>query len=139
MGNITEGHTYMEQVTEPHNKFLEVFQTKMEPEKRTQIVGVVGDIRRDMEGHHYAEKCSVFGINATELAALQRHGIVTRPREFNPTSDRFQALASPFRVMKLLSEYFGYTVDNCPIEGRVNSEAGERRTCIYTLQSHSQQ
>ena len=24
----------MEQVTEPHNKFLEVFQTKMEPEKR---------------------------------------------------------------------------------------------------------
>ena len=39
---------------------------------RTQIVGVVGDIRRDMEGHHYAEKCSVFGINATELAALQR-------------------------------------------------------------------
>ena len=39
---------------------------------RTQIIGVVGDVRRDMEGHHYAEKCSVFGINATELAALQR-------------------------------------------------------------------
>merc|ERR1719186_2306749 len=115
----------MEQVAEPDNKFLEVFRTKMEPEKRTQIVGVVGDIRRDMEGHHYAEKCSVFGINATELAALQRNGLVTRPREFNPTSDRFQVLASPFLVMKLLSEYFGYIVDVCPIEGRVQSSARE--------------
>ena len=28
-----------------------------------------------------------------------------------------QVLASPFRVMKLLSEYFGYLVDSCPIEG----------------------
>ena len=27
-------------------------------------------------------------------------------------------------------------VDNCPIDGRVNSDAGERRTCIFTLQSH---
>ena len=27
-------------------------------------------------------------------------------------------------------------VDNCPIDGRVSSNAGERRTCIFTLQSH---
>ena len=28
-----------------------------------------------------------------------------------------QVLGSPFIVMKLLSEYFGYIVDVCPIEG----------------------
>ena len=28
-----------------------------------------------------------------------------------------QVLGSPFRVMKILSEYFGYTVPVCPIEG----------------------
>ena len=39
--------------------------------RRTQIVGVVGDVRRDMEGHHYAEKCSVFGVSKEELEALQ--------------------------------------------------------------------
>eukprot|EP00090_Calanus_glacialis_P038432 TRINITY_DN67069_c0_g1_i1.p1 TRINITY_DN67069_c0_g1~~TRINITY_DN67069_c0_g1_i1.p1 ORF type:complete len:114 (-),score=24.67 TRINITY_DN67069_c0_g1_i1:120-461(-) len=106
----------------------------MEAEKRTQIVGVVGDIRRDMEGHHYAEKCSVFGINATELAALQRNGLVTRPREFNPTSDRFQVLASPWSVMRFLGSEFGYAIPVMPIGGLVQSDAGERRTCIFTLQ-----
>ena len=35
-------------------------------------MGVVGDVRRDMEGHHYAEKCSVFGISAEELKVLHR-------------------------------------------------------------------
>ena len=31
--------------------------------------------------------------------------------------DSMQVLASPFRVMKIMSEYFGYTVPVCPIEG----------------------
>ena len=38
----------------------------------THMVGVVGDIRRDMEGHHYAEQCSIFGMNEEELLAIQR-------------------------------------------------------------------
>ena len=54
------------------------------------ILGVVGDVRRDMEGHHYAEKCSVFGLDAAELAALQRAGLVTRPRSHELTTDRYQ-------------------------------------------------
>jgi hypothetical protein len=29
---------------------------------RTQIVGVVGDVRRDMEGHHYAGNFKNFPI-----------------------------------------------------------------------------
>ena len=41
--------------------------------RRSKIVGVVGDVRRDMEGHHYAEKCSVFGISAEELKVLHRY------------------------------------------------------------------
>ena len=36
------------------------------------MVGVVGDLRRDMEGHHYAEKCSVFGLSQEELEVLHR-------------------------------------------------------------------
>merc|ERR1719397_372276 len=99
------------------------------------ILGVVGDVRRDMEGHHYAEKCSVFGLDAAELAALQRAGLVTRPRSHEITTDRYQVLASPFTVMKILSENFGYTVPVCPIEGRVSGDAGERRTCIFTIQN----
>ena len=62
-----------------------------------------------------------------------------------------QVLSSPFKVMKILSEYFGYTVPVCPIEGekasnqiflaiffsegQVKSDAGERRTCIFTIQN----
>ena len=44
---------------------------------RTHIVGIVGDVRRDMEGHHYAESCSVFGINQQELEGLQRSDNIT--------------------------------------------------------------
>lgn len=40
--------------------------------QRTSVVGVVGDVRRDMEGHHYAERCSVFGITEEELGCLHR-------------------------------------------------------------------
>ena len=78
-----------------------------------------------------------------------------------------KVLTSPFSLMNLLAENFGYLVphththelthqltnlpihpqtqhcqgwrvkvDQCPIENRVNSDAGERRTCIFTLQSH---
>ena len=32
-----------------------------------------------------------------------------------------QVLSSPFKVMKILSEYFGYTVPVCPIEGEKTS------------------
>ena len=55
--------------------------------------------------------------------------------------------------MKILSEYFGYLVPTCPIDGEYNSihdediiltnpnlgqvfpDAGEKRTCIFTLQN----
>ena len=39
---------------------------------RVNVIGVVGDVRRDMEGHHYAERCSVFGVDREELEALHR-------------------------------------------------------------------
>ena len=35
-----------------------------------------------------------------------------------------QVLASPFRVMKIMSEYFGYTVPVCPIEGGLTNDDG---------------
>merc|ERR1711872_51045 len=107
---------------------------RMDAEKRTNIVGVVGDLRRDMEGHHYAETCSVFGISDTELTSLHRNGLVTRPRQFSPTVDRFQVLSSPWSVMRYLGEH-GYMLACMPTLGQVQSAAGERKTVVYTLQA----
>merc|ERR1711971_1201265 len=102
---------------EINRKHLQLLDMAEFTNRRSKIVGVVGDVRRDMEGHHYAEKCSVFGISAEELKVLHSNGLVTRPREFSQSTDRYQ-------------------VDQCPIETCVSSDAGERRTCIFTLQSH---
>ena len=38
--------------------------------KQSSIVGIVGEVRRDMEGHHYAELCSVFGLDSEEFRCL---------------------------------------------------------------------
>ena len=70
------------------------------------IVGVVGDVRRDMDGHHYAEICSVFGVNQEELETIQRsnsldkifyvnqgfpsHGLETKPKKYDSKKDRYQ-------------------------------------------------
>merc|ERR1712241_599596 len=99
------------------------------------IIGVVGDVRREMMGHHYAEKCSVFGLSSEELSTLQEQGLETKPRRYDPSTDRYQILGSPYKVMKILSEYFGYLVPTCPIDGQVFPDAGEKRTCIFTLQN----
>merc|ERR1712066_705699 len=99
------------------------------------IVGVVGDVKRDMDGHHYAEICSVFGINQEELETIQSHGLETKPKKYDLKKDRYQVLGSPFKVMKILSEGFGYSIPVCPIEGLVQSDAGDRRTCIFTIQN----
>merc|ERR1712098_144162 len=104
---------------------------------RVSIVGVVGDVRRDMEGHHHSQGCSVFGLSKEEVAVIHSEGLVTRPKDYNPAIDRFQVSGSPFRVMNLLAKNFGYTVDSCPIEDRGLKRSGERRTCIYTLQAYS--
>merc|ERR1711953_636291 len=95
------------------------------------IIGVVGDVRREMGGHHYAEICSVFGISGEELSTLQEQGLETKPKKYDSGVDRYQVLGSPFKVMKILSEYFGYIVPVCPIDGQVFPDAGEKRTCIF--------
>ena len=63
-----------------------------------------------------------------------------------------QVIGSPFKVMKILSEGFGYSVPVCPIEGdlsflfikrihnkeslgQVQGDVGEKRTCIFTIQN----
>merc|ERR1719481_36576 len=104
-----------------------------------QLVGVVGDVRRDMEGHHYAEKCSVFGINSQELQAIQSQGLVTRPREFSGATDRYQVLSSPWSVIRVLGVEFGYYLPVMPTGGLVGSDNGERRTCIFTLQKDARE
>ena len=72
------------------------------------IIGVVGDVRREMSGHHYAEVlqskpqiqdlynlifpqiCSVFGINGEELSTLHDQGLETRPKKYDAAVDRYQ-------------------------------------------------
>ena len=43
-----------------------------ERSKKASIVGIVADVHRHMEGHHYAQWSSVFGISAEEFSALQQ-------------------------------------------------------------------
>ena len=40
--------------------------------KKSSIVGIVSDVHRHMEGHHYAQYSSVFGISEEEFTALQQ-------------------------------------------------------------------
>jgi len=94
-----------------------------------------------MGGHHYAEVCSVFGISAEELSTLHREGLESKPKKYTPGTDRYQVMTSPWRVMRLLGVTFGYQVPTMPMIGLVKTEilpgsrpAGERRTCIFTLQ-----
>ena len=61
--------------------------------KQSSIVGIVGEVRRDMEGHHYAELCSVFGLDSEEFRCLQTAGIKIRPAHFeknDKSEDRYQ-------------------------------------------------
>ena len=63
------------------------------PRKQSSIVGIVGEVRRDMEGHHYAELCSVFGLDSEEFRCLQTAGIKIRPAHFeknDKSEDRYQ-------------------------------------------------
>jgi len=105
------------------------------------IIGVVGDVRRDMDGHHYAEICSVFGINQEELETIQSHGLETKPKKYELKKDRYQVFCSPWKVMRILGLNFCYKVPTMPMIGLVNTEikpgirpAGERRTCIFTME-----
>ena len=61
--------------------------------KQSSFVGIVGEVRRDMEGHHYAEVCSVFGLDSEEFRCLQTAGIKIRPAHFeknDKSEDRYQ-------------------------------------------------
>ena len=40
--------------------------------KKASIVGIVADVHRHMEGHHYSQWSSVFGISEEEFNALQQ-------------------------------------------------------------------
>ena len=43
-----------------------------ENRKKASIVGIVADVHRHMEGHHYSQWSSVFGISEEEFSALQQ-------------------------------------------------------------------
>merc|ERR1712241_631256 len=75
-----------------------------------------------MDGHHYAEICSVFGINQEELETIQSHGLETKPKKYDLKKDRYQVFSSPWGVMRILGVHFGYKVPTMPMIGLVNTE-----------------
>ena len=42
-----------------------------------KIIGVVGDVTRDIENYYFCEKCSLFGLNEEEYAAVASVAFVT--------------------------------------------------------------
>ena len=54
------------------------------------IVGIVADVHRHMEGHHYAEVSSVFGLDSEEFLCLQQAGVKIKPAQFEKATDRLQ-------------------------------------------------
>jgi len=102
--------------------------------KKCSIVGVVCDVHRHMEGHHYAEISSIFGINQDEFECLRDRGLKLKPSKFEKSQDRFQVHCSPWTVMRHLAHQFGYEIPVMPIGGLIQSDAGERRTCVFTIQ-----
>ena len=52
------------------------------------IIGVVADIRRDGECDHFAQKCSVFGINEEEYNCLATICEI-RPKHFTEEAHRY--------------------------------------------------
>merc|ERR1712223_1020770 len=99
------------------------------------IVGIVADVHRHMEGHHYAEVSSVFGLDSEEFLCLQQAGVKIKPAQFEKAADRFQVHCSPWTIMRHLGTNFGYVIPVMPIGGLVeSSNAGERRTCVFTIQ-----
>ena len=58
--------------------------------KKSSIVGIVCDVHRHMEGHHYAEISSVFGLDQTEFDCLKNAGLQIKPSKYEKSKDRFQ-------------------------------------------------
>ena len=82
---------------------------KIIPSRQSSIVGLVSDVHRHMEvskvfslvnicsplidllqGHHYAEITSVFGLDMEEFDCLKNAGLKIKPSKFERSEDRFQ-------------------------------------------------
>lgn len=96
------------------------------------MIGLVADVRRDVENDFQASKCILFGINASEFGIIAAQAEI-RPRHFDPNVERYVVARNPWTIMRILGS-LGYHHPVTPISGRVDGPTGERRTCIWTLQ-----
>lgn len=99
-----------------------------------RIVGVVADVKRDQESDFVCRKCCVYGINEEEYNAIQAKFPIN-PRQFSWEANRFVVHANPWSVMRILAEAYGYHYTVTPLGGRVESATGERRTCVWSLET----
>ena len=90
-----------------------------------------------LQGHHYAEITSVFGLDREEFDCLTNAGLKIKPSKFEKSEDRFQVVASwfkqivvqtfkpiqihcsPWTIMRHLSYTFGYELPSMPIGGEM--------------------
>ena len=101
----------------------------------TKIVGVVADVRRDLENDHSCSKCSVFGINKQEYDTISQKFRMIPQNYRDDHTDRYFVHCSPWQAMRILGENFGYALTVTPLHGRIESASGERRTCVWTMVS----
>ena len=89
----------------------------------------------DYEGDHGSDKCSVFGIDKNEYDIISKRFQIVPTFFSEKYVDRYIVPCNPWIVMRILGENFGYHLTVTPMNGRIESQSGERRTCIWTMVS----
>ena len=98
----------------------------------TSVVGVVADVRWGKQNDYKCTRCCVYGIDASEHAALSARAEI-HPVRFHPSANRYVVHQSPWAVMRVLGS-MGYYRPVTPLDGRVGRKfVGERRTVTWTM------
>ncbi len=102
-----------------------------QPNVIVSVVGIVADLKRDFDSDYVSRKCNVYGVEEAEYNALAAVAEV-RPRRWAADAERIVVLCNPWRAMRALGR-LGYYFSTRPLGGRVGTESGERRVCIWTM------
>ena len=96
------------------------------------FVGVAADVKRNRESDFACGRCSVFGIDAGEHAALAKEGRITPP-VFSEEVTKFTFWSNPWLAMRVLGGR-GYSFAVTPVGGKILSPGiGERRAMVWTM------
>ena len=103
----------------------------------SKIIGVVADVRRDLENDYGCNKCCIFGISRIEYETITKKFRIVPTQFSEEYIDRYVVNSNPWSIMRIMGENFGYILTVTPLQGRIEGPTGERRTCIWTMVSSS--